>query len=349
MDKLTNEESNFFLDLMFVTRKIRLMYDYLTELEITNRKDNDLYYQTEKNLKNLIAQEKEFYEKLKNNKQLAKKILNILGNTNFNLEDYIASTYAVKEPTSILEFRITRKIQFFLESSDLFNESEFSQTMEYDENIDELDDIGEIENLEDIDDLENDDEKKEYSENYKKISLSIEKDILNTMMTLLGEYIDDEKYDFIKNDLIEYKYIYSYIFDEVEGIFLDNNFKINKDLYWGTNFVAEYSNIDNDIIENVRKDYSSNLLYLQGNKISYLLTGDLNEKDLYTLTIIGQIITRVSLLFSESETITNFQNAVREELESFENKFLLIKSAMEDSINSVKSDNSLPQVLHFKK
>ncbi len=186
---------------------------------------------------------------------------------------------------------------------------------------------------------------------YGMLNESLCKDIVNTVLTILNQYLNDINLNDIKEFLLQIKYNLSYVFPFILNPFLKNNFTINTPLFWQSQLITSLMGTTN-------KD----LLELYTNQVEPLLNANLNIiLDQYNLNLetidtkemvtLAKILIRTTILFiSEDKVdslITKFLllNEIKEKITDIPSGETQILEALEN----FPEDRELPQVLTFKR
>ena len=143
--------------------------------------------------------------------------------------------------------------------------------------------------------------------NALEISMSVKKDIINTLLTLLNLYLHDPKYQQIASELENLKYNIGFLYQFVEKDFLDNEFAINPELYWTANLTANFKRVPSQVVDTYKKSYAGEMLEKVLQDIIAVSVYDLRNKDGYAKAIILQVLIRTGLLFSGEELVKNLE------------------------------------------
>lgn len=182
-----------------------------------------------------------------------------------------------------------------------------------------------------------------------EISLTVKRDIINSILTILNLYLQDFKFQTINSNLENMKYNFAFLYQFVEADFLANNFAINPELYWLANFVSNVKRVPSQVVDAYKGSYASELLE---RVLQDALNHDrysLRDKDDYANAIISQILIRAGLLFSSEEV-------VKELTDKFQ-RFMGVNQMMNgdnsaeklvmEAIRMHSSDRSLPKIVTF--
>ena len=146
------------------------------------------------------------------------------------------------------------------------------------------------------------------SRNILVINASIIKDFVNTVLIILNSYLSDSKYNTINDLLLSFKYSLSFLYEDIEKDFLENDFNINNDLYWESNVVADYYRLDREKLNAIKrgtvfsifKEKTDNIIEIDINKQS-------NKQEIFIYTI-SEILIRASLLLFGDKTVDYLKN-----------------------------------------
>ena len=185
--------------------------------------------------------------------------------------------------------------------------------------------------------------------NAMEISLTVKKDIINSILCILNLYLQDFKFQTINGNLENMKYNFAFLYQFVEEDFLANNFAINPELYWVANFMANIKRTPIQAVEAYRKSYASELLE---RALQDALNHDrysLRNKDDYANAIVSQILIRAGLLFCSEDIVKELTNKFQRYMsvnqmmngDNSGEKFVM------EALNLHSSDRSLPKIVTF--
>ena len=185
--------------------------------------------------------------------------------------------------------------------------------------------------------------------NAMEISLTVKKDIINSILCILNLYLQDFKFQTINGNLENMKYNFAFLYQFVEEDFLANNFAINPELYWVANFMANIKRTPIQAVEAYRKSYASELLE---RVLQDALNHDrysLRNKDDYANAIISQILIRAGLLFCSEEVVNELENKFQQfmGINQMMNGDNSAEKLVMEAINLHSSDRSLPKIVTF--
>lgn len=348
MEKYNSDLSRLFN----LGEKIFKLYEELIELEINDQKDTENYQKVLSKLYNATLIERKFYEKITSDK--AGELIAMYFSFQIpSFDEYIDCIYTEKD-NSLITARLINKLESIVkndpndnEESTLDNEyfdtdEDFKYPEEYDEEYDEDED-----NL-------NENNFLEYNK-YNALEDAIKKDILNTILVFLNNYINDSNYENIKPELIRYKYLLCYIFPCLESDFIDNSFEVKESLYWGSKLYIDYLKLNENILDVIKSDYAETILFNHCDYLINLLINDIvDNKDKtehldYVHAISSQIFIRACLLFIDEDTLNDYISYVISEVVDVGSENKVLTNVIFDSLNKFYLDLELPQVLSFRK
>ena len=245
------------------------------------------------------------------------------------------------ENSGLIKARMAEKLESLLSNigftiSDVFEESDYPEN---EENFDALDELPEIE------DPENIERQFFYSE---KLSSETERDILNTALKILEEYLVNEEYASIKVHLIKFKYRMSYLFQDIEREFLKDIFEIKEKLFWGAELIVDLGKGEEEDLVFCKNSYAEDMLYDQEENLMNFKYQDLNNIDVYAGAIICQIIIRAALLFVDDERRDNFREFFLSEYEFGNEKNSILNRIVTNTFSKYEKDFELPWILSLK-
>lgn len=137
---------------------------------------------------------------------------------------------------------------------------------------------------------------------------SFQKDLYIKAMAIMEEYIESDKYQYIKKLLLKSKYLLSFGNRDIEVEMLENNFKVIQTTGFESEWLSylyEIDDIDYYLIKNAFAviEYSKQLNYLlniKNNQIKY--------RSMMAIFIMRQSILRSSLLFMSDKKIKEISN-----------------------------------------
>ena len=181
--------------------------------------------------------------------------------------------------------------------------------------------------------------------NIIKIKELLKIDLIYTILVILNEYINNQQYDSIKPSLISLKYNLAFMYDFVLNDFLDNNFSVNTDLYWGTDLYASIKHINPEYLTIFKNTYARLISKeFVENIISYTKFSD---KDDFKNAIISQIFIRASLLFLNDSIVKEIRESVEKSLyiERKLNNNPFIGELLLETYAKYEQDKSIPKIV----
>ena len=265
--------------LLAVTASINETYVKLKELEINNLKDDKEYQSLLTSLKSSLELEKSIYDRFPKDLDILSDIDYAISNKkefwiNFNLQDNL---------NAILNNHNLIKIRIHL---NLFNRMLAIKDADFIINV----------NKEDV--LEN-----QSSRSILIINTSIIRDFINTLLIILNSYLNKSKYNIINDLLLNFKYGLSFLYEDIEKDFLENDFNINNELYWESSAIADYYNLDREKLNAIQRGTVFNIFKEKIDDIINIVIDEKSSKqEIFTYTI-SEIITRASLLLFGDKTV----------------------------------------------
>ena len=265
--------------LLAITSSINETYSNLKELEINNKKESEEYQSLIESLKSSLELEKSIYDRFPNDLEILSNIEHTISESknywiNFNLKDNIN---AILNNYNLINLRIHLK---------LFNKMLRLKDADFVINV----------NNEDV--LEN-----QSSKNILIINSYIIRDFLNTLLTILNLYVNNPKYNKINDLLLNFKYGISFLYEEIEEDFLENDFNINNNLYWEANAIADYYQLDREKLNAIQRGTVFDLYKERIDKIIKIYLDDNSSKKELFDYIVSEILVRASLLLFGDKTV----------------------------------------------
>lgn len=339
---LAQEDYENLKQLFLIEFNIYNIYSKLSLLESENKKTSEEYKKYLESLNYHISLEEDFYKKYsKKPVKISEILFYLIGNEKndfvFNLS--CISSDKIEE---LIRIRIVNRLEKiieideFLDDEELTEEEYASLSMIDAEVIDDLD--SEIIEAEEI-------ERKHFIET--SIDYEIEKDILNTILRILNEYINNPKYQIMKDILIKFKYLLSLTFKEIENDFLDHNFEISEDLYWTSKLKADGFSTDTTYYDESRHDYVEDIFVEFGNLLLDLFDPSTDNSNYNDVTIC-EIIIRAISIFSNEYTIQTYYEYLKETINdrNITNEELII--LLDNTYNFLKNDRELPSIISLR-
>ena len=277
--------------LLAITDSINETYAKLKELEINNQKESKEYQSLIISLKSSLELEKSIYERFPKDLDILSNIDYTISSKeefwiNFNLQDNIN---AILNNHNLIKLRI---------HLNLFNRMLAIKDADFVIST----------NKEEV--LEN-----QSSRNILVINATIIRDFVNTLLIILNSYLNDSKYNAIKDLLLNFKYGLSFLYEDIEKDFLENDFNINNDLYWESNVVADYYRLDREKLNAIKRGTVFNIFREKtDNIIEIVINENSSKQEIFTYTI-SEILIRASLLLFGDKTV-NFFNSQKLQLAS---------------------------------
>ena len=336
LNELNSSELKILKDLVNVTEEIVDIYDKLYYLEINGMKNSDKYNDIIEKLKLALIEEDNIYEDIEGEFDLASKILNNLVTDYLQFEDYIYLVFNYQKDKAIIS-RMSYRLEDIICRTPLINEENISDEELTEEELEELEQL-------DINYEDNYDE--EYM-SLSEIEVSVENDIVNTILTILNKYINDSKYENIHYELVRYKYLLSLIFTDIEEDLINNNFEINNMLFWKCFAVNTINNEPNETVRTIISDYVNDIMQEQ----LALITDYVEEAEIdyvYYKLIISQIIIRACMMFAEKEVRNNIICLAKDDTMELTNPNKQVIDIINNSFNQINLDRELPYKIVLK-
>ena len=317
-------------NLLAITSSINETYGKLKELEINNKKESKEYQSLIEGLKSSLELEKFIYEKIPKDINVLTQIEQTICNSkdnwiNFSLQDNIN---AILSHHDLVNLRINLK---------LFNIMLAIKNADF------------IINVNNNNVLEN-----QSTRNILIINTTIIRDFINSILIILNSYLYDSKYNVIKDLLMDVKYSLSFVYEEIENDFLENNFNINNDLYWEATAIADYYRLDREKLSAIQR---GTVYFLYNEKINDVIKISLDQEsskqEIFEYTI-GEILVRASLLLFGDKTVNYLRNQkvqlapdvphTKEWQENLKNA----QKRLDNVLNMYDKDKELLQVISLK-
>ena len=265
--------------LLVITSSINETYAKLKELEIKGEKESKEYQSLIESLKSSLELEKSIYDRFPKDLDILSNIDYTISSKeefwiNFNLQDNIN---AILNNYSLIKLRIHLNL---FDRMLAIKDADFIIST----------------NKKDV--LEN-----QTPRNILIINATVIRDFVNTLLIILNSYLNDSKYNTIKDLLLNFKYGLSFLYEDIEKDFLENDFNINKDLYWESNAIADYYRLDREKLNAIKRGTVFNIFKEKtDNIIEIAINENSSKQDIFTY-IISEILIRASLLLFGDKTV----------------------------------------------
>lgn len=311
--------------LLKITKKIKLKYNELYNLELSSKKDSEEYNKLLKSLKYYIQMEDKLYE-----------IIGTDINRLFLFYDYLC-------PNGDNDYEEEIEILKNSDENNIFKERIACKILElilgysFDEEKDEID-------------LE-DDEKEQYDQEYKEyalIELSVQEDISNSILVMIEKYAKNEKYDFALDMLIKFKYNFLFMYKNIENTALKNNLDINIDLYLKSIFLTDIYRKNKEDTLITLNDYIDDLCKMEMQELMRLIREVKDENYRRKELVLTALLLRTSIMFMDSIKVNNIKNTL--ELESLLNMYdnAIVNEILTDIYIENNKDKEIPKILSLK-
>ena len=352
-NNLSNDNLKKLNILIIISNTIMQIYLQLSKLEYKENKNNPEYYNLVNILKSFLEVEEKIYQKIdKKIEIIDEMIYNLLiykdNNLAINLE-YLKNN----DHENLIKARIANRLDQIIIDNNLYYD-DFEPEITIDEFINEEDEenlyseYGEFDFDEDKD-VEEDEEiiENESTLNYKNfLQNAVMKDVINTIMWLLNEYINAEEYKDIKNYLLNFKYLISFTYENIDKDLIDNNFEIYKELYLSAEFFQDLNGEMFDL-NFIKNEQSLDLLDNHGEDLIELYYKEIDEWQ-YVKAIMNSIITRAGLIFADSEITKDYKNFILNEIFDYEGKNERADKIIYKTLGSIEKDKEIPSIVRFK-
>lgn len=315
--------------LLKVTKNIKLVYNDLYNLEVNNKKNSDEYRELVKTLKYHIKKEEEYYSLISDKIESMYSYMDCLFPNGCNeFEEEIEFLKYDKE-SDILRMRLSNKI------NELINNYSFED--DFYDSEEELND--------------NEEELIDYEKEYQKgvlIENTIKDDIYSSILVILNKYINNDKYSFVVNKLIKFKYNYSYMHKNAEKSMLDNNFEINNDLYIKSILIIEMQGKNINDTYDVLTDYIKDIYEMQLRDLVYLIKDENNIDIKNEQVVLTTMLLRSLCLFMTKREVNNFKSTINLELllSMLDNTNVI--DIIEEMLSERDKDMEIPKVLSLR-
>jgi len=275
MNIITEEDYELIGAIMNISYSLLDNLYKLRNLELSNKKDTDEFKSLTESIKTTLDLEKSLYEKLGNNPDK----INYIANNILDLKDAWSLGSELKivshdNQYDLVKFRIVLKL-LFINNRENKNESVVLNGL-------------------------------------TSISIEVRKDIVNSILSILNEYLNDKRFNSIKKELLTLKYNLAFLFEWLEKYLVENNFKINDEVYWSSYLVAETYNLDYSVIERFQYDAIVEISKLTAENIM-LGSAHILYKSEYLKAVISQIYLRAMFLISDDD----LRNAIKNKFMEF--------------------------------
>lgn len=288
-----------------ITTSIDETYIGLYELELKDKKNNDEYKRLLEYLKSLKNIENNLY----NDENLTMEKCSVWAN-------YILSNKVHKDFFDGIEgiiirdqkYRVFIRILGILKKKVIYDTNNVTRLMPK-----EMTNLIKNQSIPNLDKLTN------YAiKSNIDLNKSIEKDTFNGFLLFLQEFIDNNKYLDIKNQLIQTKYDIAFIDVDIENDMISNTFNIQNTLYENARFTADLYQIPLDALTMIKNSNGSTNALIQISEIIKINDEDYSDKEKLITSILRQCLLRSSLLTLTDDTIDDVNFKFHEIIECAE-------------------------------
>ena len=145
-----------------------------------------------------------------------------------------------------------------------------------------------------------------------RIKNSLECDVFNLYLSLLGESINNDNFKSIKNKLINSKYNFSFINKNIETNLISNNFELDTTLYISSKMIAELQYINPGLYTFFKDSYGVKMLTDQIIEMLKISDDDYVNITKLTTSVLRQNLIKAILLTLNTETIKDIENGYKE-------------------------------------
>lgn len=316
--KLQNEDYELIQELTKIDTIIELIYKKLYELEINNKKDSNDFKNYLNSLKNIIKVENKIYKDANLNHirsfALANYILDYKLPVHFlnDIESLMTQDYSNKVLRRIMNI-LYHNIVF---DNKMYKEKFPSELLELMKNI----------GISDIDSIVN-----ESIHSNIELRKAFEKDTLNGYLVFLQEYINNEYYKAFKINFTHNKYITSFVYKNVENNMISDNFNIQDTFYINSRLIADLTNINLKLYEELKNDYGLEECTSQISKLINIKDSEYNDRKNIITSLLRECYIRSTFLLLNDETILDINSSFHDFIES--------KEYLREGSNSISENN----------
>lgn len=143
---------------------------------------------------------------------------------------------------------------------------------------------------------------------YSQIEICIQIDYVNTILTILNTYLNDKKYNNIRNLLFKIKDNYAFLHEEIELDFLEHNFQINPDLNWKAKIYSDIAGLDEWEVDQIEEGLGNEVFDEKIDDIITIEEEELEDREVFFQYTLAQILIRSAMLFLGEENAHYLQN-----------------------------------------
>lgn len=351
-NNLNKEDYELLQSLISITKLISEEYNSLYLLEIQGRKSSDEYFNLMQALMANINLENSIYLKLSKNLESIYAITNYIFPYNMPYFEDEIEILKSNEEAELIKIRINIRLSDLIYISSYKDDDNYNEDNDeeyYNEDNDEEYDMDEIDEDVVSENYIKDEESEKSVKEQDELEISIEKDIINTILSILNKMINNPKYNNLKNRLIKLKYNISFIYPYVEEQLFQNYFEINTILYLESKLTLDIQRKNNNILIDTFENYINEIMVNQLDSIIYLLFEDYDDDDKKFYALITQIYLRACFVFSKDNDIFAFRQSVREELEQVEEKCELVENILKEASQEKAKDREMPRIISLSR
>lgn len=310
---------------------IEKLYEQLYNLEIDGKKETKEYNRLIGILKLQTDLEKKYYEKINLDYQKAKSwygyllVTHIKTNNISEIDSIINQDYSKRH--------IKRVLNNLLDII-LSNPKNLIEKIPEDvyKSIEQLD-------IEDVETILSNSLDKSVS-----IERNLEKDVYNTFLCILEEFINNSSFNSIKNELLKVKYNLSFIYTRIEQNLLNNNFTIFDDVYSESKLTADIKEVEKDYYLLIKDKFCNNICLQELSSIVNISDIDYQENKIVIISILKQCFIRASMAYMSEFAIEKIiEDFYRYSAPHIKNDISL--SIVNDCFNKSKKDKTKIKII----
>lgn len=190
--------------------------------------------------------------------------------------------------------------------------------------------------------------------NYSKIQLSINNDIIIVFLAILQETLNISKNNKYQKQLIKALYTSSFINKDIEKQLIENKFDISTNIYISSKFINDLLNIDHITYDLLATLIVENQIITHIKDILKIKDAEYENSTISMSSIIGQCYIRALLTFINDDQVYELNEQFHKYIETptyleEHQKDKISEQAIMNCFKSIKFDRTKKRIISFKK
>lgn len=284
--------------LLKVVNSIDILYDKLYKLEISNKKYTKEYEKTIKYLNDTLELETYMYNQILLSIDKTNAIIDYLCNDRMgegfdeSIDNLLMQRKYDKKISRVIVFLKKQTLKDDNEVRKLFREKDFYNNSTQFQRKTTI---------------------KEAKKEMKMFEI-LERETVIKFLRILEEFIKDESYSSLKEQLLKAKYDVSFVYKTIEPEIIFNKFNIYKLLIFDTKLAIDSLNIKEREYRAFRYKYGSSVMYSEQEELLKIFDSDYKDLNIKLTGILRHSYLRASLLFLDKVSVTGFDEEFQDDI-----------------------------------